>query len=43
MDVMGFILGAAGLVFALGALAKVSELQSQLRAAGVLGDKHKAD
>ena len=43
MEVMGFTLGAAGLVFALSALAKISKLQSQLRAAGVLGKEHETD
>ena len=43
MEIMGFILGAAALVFALSALAKISKLQSQLNAAGVLGNKHEAD
>jgi hypothetical protein len=41
MEVMGFILGAAGLVFALSALAKISKLQRQLSAAGILGSEHK--
>jgi hypothetical protein len=43
MEVMGFILGAAALVFALSALAKISKLQNQLSAAGVLGNRSKAD
>ena len=42
MEVMGFILGAAGMVFALSALAKISRLQRQLIAAGVLGNQPKA-
>jgi hypothetical protein len=40
MEATGLGLAAAALVFALSALAKISKLQSQLKAAGVLTDKH---
>jgi hypothetical protein len=43
MEIMGFIFGAAGLAFALSALARLSKLESQLSAAGVLGKRHEAD
>jgi hypothetical protein len=43
MEVMGLGLAAAALVFALSALAKISRLQSQLEAAGVLAGQRKAE
>jgi hypothetical protein len=43
MELMGLGLAAAALVFALSALEKISKLKSQLKAAGVIADKDKAD
>jgi len=43
MEVIGFIFGSAGLSFALLAWAKIAKLESQLSAAGVLGNQHKAN
>lgn len=42
MGFMGFIVGATALVFALSALAKISKLQRQLSAAGVLANQREA-
>jgi hypothetical protein len=42
MEVIGFIFGSAGLSLALLAWAKIAKLESQLSAAGVLGNQHKA-
>jgi hypothetical protein len=43
MAVMGLGLAAAALVFALSALEKISKLQKQLKAAGVLADQPEAE
>jgi hypothetical protein len=43
MAVMSLGLAAAALVFALSALEKISKLQRQLKAAGVLADQREAE